>query len=200
MAKRGEIDPWNVDIVELTDRFLQRIDDIRVSGRVILYASILLRMKAEILLNEIFGDEEENTDLDFEDFEVVDVDIELDVKPVKRRIKRFTTLDELVKELRRIEKLQERRKKRMKVRKIFASFENVPHEENIEEKIVEVYKDLLKLGKQELSFFNLVKGFDKGKKLMYYVSLLHLAFRRKLELKQDRLYDDIRVILNEEGG
>jgi len=26
LAKEGEIDPWNIDIVEITDRFLQQIE------------------------------------------------------------------------------------------------------------------------------------------------------------------------------
>jgi len=38
LAKEGEIDPWNIDIVEITDRFLQQIEkmermDLRISGR-----------------------------------------------------------------------------------------------------------------------------------------------------------------------
>ena len=38
MAERGEVDPWNIDIVDVTDRFLNELDrrkelDLRVSGR-----------------------------------------------------------------------------------------------------------------------------------------------------------------------
>jgi segregation and condensation protein A len=38
LAKNGEIDPWNIDIVELTDKFLKHVEelekmDLRVSGR-----------------------------------------------------------------------------------------------------------------------------------------------------------------------
>ncbi|HJJ89845.1 MAG TPA: segregation/condensation protein A, partial [Methanocorpusculum sp.] len=54
MAERGEIDPWNIDIVEVTDRFLAELDrhrdlDLRVSGRTLFYSSVLLRMKSEYL-------------------------------------------------------------------------------------------------------------------------------------------------------
>ncbi|HPM54149.1 MAG TPA: segregation/condensation protein A, partial [Methanoculleus sp.] len=54
MAERGEIDPWNVDIVDVTDRFLAELDrrkelDLRVSGRTLFYAACLLRLKSEYL-------------------------------------------------------------------------------------------------------------------------------------------------------
>ncbi|HOW04292.1 segregation/condensation protein A, partial [Methanospirillum hungatei] len=47
MAERGEIDPWNVDITEVTDRFFvemekQEMLDLRLSARTLLYAATLL--------------------------------------------------------------------------------------------------------------------------------------------------------------
>jgi segregation and condensation protein A len=52
LAKDGEIDPWDIDIVEVTDKFLDRIDgaDLRTSGRALFYASVLLRMKGDAML------------------------------------------------------------------------------------------------------------------------------------------------------
>ncbi|HWQ62972.1 MAG TPA: ScpA family protein [Methanospirillum sp.] len=54
MAERGEIDPWNVNIIEVTDRFFaemenQRTLDLRVSGRTLFYAATLLRIKSDYL-------------------------------------------------------------------------------------------------------------------------------------------------------
>ena len=52
LAEDGEIDPWDIDIVEVTDAFLDRLDDadLRTSGRALFYASVLLRMKSDALL------------------------------------------------------------------------------------------------------------------------------------------------------
>jgi segregation and condensation protein A len=52
LAREGEIDPWDIDIVEVTDAFLDRLDatDLRTSGRALFYASVLLRMKSDALL------------------------------------------------------------------------------------------------------------------------------------------------------
>ncbi len=57
LASKGEIDPWNIDIIEVTDKFLKKLEelkqlDLRVSGRTLLYASMLLRMKSEVLVDE----------------------------------------------------------------------------------------------------------------------------------------------------
>lgn len=55
MAEKGEIDPKNMDIIDVTDRFLKAIeaqpkDNLRQSGKIIFHACVLLRMKAEALL------------------------------------------------------------------------------------------------------------------------------------------------------
>lgn len=54
MAEDGEIDPWDIDVVEVTDAFLARLDetDLRTSGRALFYAAVLLRMKSDALVDD----------------------------------------------------------------------------------------------------------------------------------------------------
>lgn len=54
MAEDGEIDPWDIDVVEVTDAFLARLDetDLRTSGRALFYAAVLLRMKSDALVED----------------------------------------------------------------------------------------------------------------------------------------------------
>jgi segregation and condensation protein A len=61
MARDGEIDPWDIDVVAVTEAFLERIDraDLRTSGRALFYASVLVRMKSDDLLSEDDPDPEE---------------------------------------------------------------------------------------------------------------------------------------------
>ena len=61
LAEEGEIDPWDIDIVDVTDAFLDRLDDadLRTSGRALFYASVLLRMKSDALLGTDEPDEPE---------------------------------------------------------------------------------------------------------------------------------------------
>ena len=54
LAEDGEIDPWDIDVVTVTDKFLDRLDeaDLRTGGRALFYASVLLRMKSDAMWND----------------------------------------------------------------------------------------------------------------------------------------------------
>ncbi len=206
MAKKGEIDPWNIDVVELADKFLKKVEelDLRFSARVLLYAAILVRMKAEILVSEAIFDEEEVVEEEFEE-ELPDLNFELpmsegsitipEIKP--KRPRRYTTLHELIKELRKAEMLEVKKRKRrvVKAKAEDSNILEVPHEEDIEETINKVYEELA--GEFRLrpvvSFFKFTRGFDSSKLISYYISILHLAYRRKIELVQERFYEDIKI-------
>lgn len=71
MARQGKIDPWNIDIVEVADMFSTHLfqskaQNLKYSSRVILYAALLLKMKADILdgidITEIIPPDEMETD------------------------------------------------------------------------------------------------------------------------------------------
>ena len=54
MAKQGKIDPWNVDIVDVYDKYMMQVfqakgQNLRLTGRTILFAAVLLRLKSNIL-------------------------------------------------------------------------------------------------------------------------------------------------------
>ena len=205
MAKRGEIDPWNIDIVELADKFLKKVEDLRFSARVLLYAAILLRMKAEVLVSEAIVEEvEENVEEDLEvvqDVSLSELPLELerpmDVQSQSKRPKRYTTLQELIRELRKAEKIATRKRRtRRRIERDVQDVMKVPHEEDIEETIAKVYEDISRMFELNsvLSFFELTRGFDSGRTVSYYVSILHLAYRGKLRIEQERFYEDIKII------
>ncbi len=120
LAKEGEIEPWDIDIVDVTDKFLARLDeaDLRTSGRALFYASVLLRMKSDVLMETEEPDEEEAEpelapweapmagDESIPEFDPVDaLEAEMD-RRLDRKSARGTpeTLDELVRELRDAER------------------------------------------------------------------------------------------------
>lgn len=54
MAKSGKIDPWNIDIIDVTDKYLAHMvqlksQNLRVTGRTFLFAAILLKLKSNVL-------------------------------------------------------------------------------------------------------------------------------------------------------
>jgi len=122
MAREGEIDPWDIDIVEVTDKFLERLEegDLVRSGRALLYASILLRMKSDYVVEEEDEEDEDEepemawADARDEEFpeEIFDDNIDALEAEFERRLERRTvrdktrpeTLDELVRELRERER------------------------------------------------------------------------------------------------
>ena len=51
MAKQGKIDPWNIDILDVTEKYLARMIELkslnlRVASRTLLFASILCRLQS----------------------------------------------------------------------------------------------------------------------------------------------------------
>jgi segregation and condensation protein A len=54
LAERGEIDPWDVQVIDVVDRFLSRLiisdrHDLHESGQAMLYAAMLVLLKANSL-------------------------------------------------------------------------------------------------------------------------------------------------------
>ena len=124
LAEEGEIEPWDIDIVAVTDAFLSKLEatDLRTSARALFYASVLLRMKGDELLDPTEDDpddEPEPWEQAFEGgagvgdetgggpgFDPVD---ELEAEMDRRLDRKSTrgnpeTLDELVRELREAER------------------------------------------------------------------------------------------------
>lgn len=116
LAERGEIEPWDIDIVEVTDTFLSALDeaDLRAGGRALFYASVLLRMKSDAL-NE--PEEEEAEEWEDPAWNAPAEGVPDDTSPfdaleqeMERRLDRKRargvprTLDELVRELRERER------------------------------------------------------------------------------------------------
>lgn len=116
LAEDDEIDPWDIDIVAVTDAFLDKLDevDLRVSGRALFYASVLLRMKSEVLVTfESEGDPEEEflpddhwePPEDFGHDPIVELEAEMDRRLERKRARGTPeTLDELIRDLRDIER------------------------------------------------------------------------------------------------
>ena len=121
LAEEGEIEPWDIDIVQVTDAFLEKLDetDLRTTGRALFYASVLLRMKSDGMLADDDEDEEPEPEpwevamssgaADPVDGDGVDPVGKLEAEMDRRLDRKNTrgspeTLDELVRELREAER------------------------------------------------------------------------------------------------
>ncbi len=105
----GKMDPWDIDIVEVTDRYMATLEefrsmDLRLSARTILAGSVLVRLKSEAILEPEEGEMEDETAEELRE----KYDIDPLVPPI-RRISARTTLPQLFEAL--MDALEEERYK-----------------------------------------------------------------------------------------
>ncbi len=203
LVREGEINPWNIDIVEITDKFLHHIDklelmDLRISGRTLHYAAILLRMKSNILVEEpVIEDDSWVDDLDFFDVDEYPVP----KPPVRRYSQRSVTLDELILELEKAEVVERRKTIRKKARETIELARptteqvlNVAHEEDIEGRVDTMRETLSSIleDRTYIALSELLSG-DRSNKLMTYISLLFLATNKEIWLEQEELFGELYI-------
>ncbi len=216
-----QLDPWDINIVVLTDKYLNKIRELEeadffVSGKVLLAASLLLRIKSEILLNKyiksvdeiLFGDKNKDLRADLQTgqvFEIFDKDEipELIPKSPMPRLRRVT-LQEIMDSLNKAISTENRRIKRKIIEKDRlrqTSFSLPKRKFSIKDKIKEIYGKLLKHLKEEekkkkISFTEFV-GKDKEERIISFSSLLHLDYQKKVWLDQEKHFEEFYIWLKE---
>ncbi len=129
LVKMGKIDPWNIDIVDLYDKYIARIkelklDNLRSVGKAIYFSSTLLKIKSDILQGitiddfniepeEYFEDDEFDSDnyeqLQFSTNNVVSFDEVLQRRTsVRLNRKRTVTLKDLIRHIQFYEDLDKK--------------------------------------------------------------------------------------------
>jgi len=201
LAKNGEIDPWNVDIVEVTDKFLKQVEkmekmDLRVSGRTLLYAAILLRMKSNVLVEV-----EEPQDIiedDTSQFEISDYPVP--ALPLRRSSNRPVTLEELLSELKKAEVIEKRRFERVKNkteerRATIEEVLSIAHDEDIESRIDKMRNLLNELFEKQkyIKFSDLSSPLDRAGMVMAYLAILFLATKKEIWLEQEELFGELFI-------
>ena len=230
MAKQGKIDPWNIDIIDVTDKYLTHLfqskaQNLRLTGRTLLFASILLKLKSNILEGVELSDFEpqvEEPDLEFDDDtldydseyiptnNVVSIDEVLQRRTsVRLNRNRVVTLRDLIRQLEFYEMLDkkqslknahERAKRRVKNYSNLSPEDiiNLAHDEYIEKGVQRLKANLEEiLNRQDKIELNelTLLGMDK---ISAYISLLFLTAESNYDLVQDEFYSDLYVVKREE--
>ncbi|MAG26262.1 hypothetical protein CMI47_11965 [Candidatus Pacearchaeota archaeon] len=204
-----QLDVWDLDLSVLTDRFLEKVRELEeadffVSSKVLLAASLLLRIKSEILLNNYLPDLDAVLFGKEEDKKYTQERIELDDEipdlvprsPLPRT--RKVSLQELMAALGKAIKTENRRIERVVVAKRHEMETQIslPRKRmNIKDEIRNVYeklKGLFSQREQKLAFSELAgKGVEE--KVATFVPLLHLDNQRKVFLEQEGHFKEIWV-------
>lgn len=221
MAERGEIDPWNIDIVEVTDRFLQELErrkelDLRISGRTLFYAALLLRMKSEYLEEAELSDEDDYSeneeieeagfsfDEDIEAGENVLGPVERLEREIKRRLdrkqlrKRPVTLFELILELKAAEKDQKRRQR------FIHGFDpslievddviSIAHDEGYRDAAHAIISQCgEKIEQEGVMTLEEIAALMGKKVIEVYIPLLYLMFEEKILLWQEEFFGQVFI-------
>jgi segregation and condensation protein A len=208
-----QLDPWDIDLSLLSQKYLEKIKEMEeanffVSSKVLLAASLLLRIKSEILLNRyiksldeiLFGKKEEPR----KPMERIEID-ESDLPELMPRtpLPRFrqVTLQELMSALGKAINTEHRRIKReVSTRQAERlSHVDIPKTRvNIRERIRHVYAKihsyLKKKPKSKISFTELA-GKGRAERLASFLPLLHLDNQQKVWLEQNKHFDEIWIWL-----
>jgi len=226
MAKSNKIDPWNIDIVEVTDQYLQKLvemksNNLRLTGRTLLFAAILLRLKSDILEGidplaenpeefvDEFNEDYDNPDFDYDNYStnnVVSIDNVLERRTsVRLNRKRVVTLKDLIKQLEFYEEIERKRSlqnahERAKRRaRSYANFTpediiDIAHDEYIEDGVQRLHGILTKLFESEerIELSEIQEtGMDK---ISTYIALLFLSARSRIDLVQEEFYSDLYIV------
>jgi len=214
------MDPWNLDLTVLSRSFLLYISrmkelDFKIPAKYVVIAAVLLRMKSdhiEYLKMLTQGQEElgmgmgeddsaiENPVMENGNGEISMALASLNVNvPSKRQPTRKIVAAELISALRNALRTDERRSERSARRR----GQIVINEENINERIAELYKKidslLERLKEEEIEFSRLVKKWSREEILENFVPLVHLDYEKKVHCRQEELFREIYIKKLPEG-
>ena len=208
LVKTEQIDPWDVDIGLLTKKYIEMLKQLkelnfRISGKVLLAAAILLRIKSERLVGKDIDDfdrllapQEEEDFL----YEEVPESLILEEKhtliprmpqPRKRKVSIYDLVDALQKAL--------EVKRRRVINSIPAFDVEVPKKKKDISKVIgDLYlkiKNFFSSGNKKLTFTNLVPSDKKEDKVFTFIPLLHLSNQRRVDLSQEEHFGEIEILL-----
>lgn len=199
------IDPWNVDLVRLTENFLKFVKsaeelDFRIPAKIVFVAAILLRLKADYL--SIFEEKEDEIDEMLKEqkpFEELGIDpklIQLGY-PMKRIPKRQITLDELMGALKKALVVDKKKTERRQLWQEKLERAVVVEEEDITVRIEGLMKNIDelmgKLNKDTLEFKEIVKEWKRDKIVSNLIPLLHLEQNQKITTEQLEFFKDLWI-------
>lgn len=228
MAKTGKVNPWSIDIVDITDKYLSHLfqmkaQNLRLTGRTLLFAAILLKLKSNILedldVNEFDGVNEDELvdDLDIsDDFNndddfgynqnnVVSIDEVLQRRmSVRVNRNRVVTLKDLIRQLEfyeMIDKKQSLKNAHERAKRRVRSYANLSADDIINLAHDEYIEDGVQKLKANLEHILLnAKRVELNEltllgmdRISAYISLLFLCVDTDYELVQDEFYSDLYV-------
>lgn len=218
MVHTEQLDPWDIDLVILTKKYFEKIEELKeidfyISSKVLLAASLLLRIKSEFLLNKyikdideiLFGRKKENQKI-IEKIEIDESEIPILIPKTPMSRLRKVTLPELMMALNKAMNTESRRIKRevaiKRAKKLshvdILQFKRIDLKDRIKrfyEKILSIIKGTEK-PKEKLTYSELTKN-EREEKIATFLPLLHLSNTKKIWIEQNNHLEEIWIYLFE---
>lgn len=211
-----DMDPWNIDIVELADRFKSYIErmeefDLEVPGRVVLLGAVLLRMKAQVLRRAHSDEVEEETweeEYDEEMYEEVEeeqlrIPDAIPTPPIKKKGRRKVTLDELTDALGKAMEISEKREERTEQRQEAEDYGIEVDDDDITDRLDRMFgrlREFVGNGADAVTFSRLVEDEERDARIEQFVNLMHLETEERVRCYQEEFLGPIEIEVLEEGA
>jgi len=212
LIKTGDIDPWDVNISLLTRKYIETVKklealDLRLSGKVLLAAAILLKIKSNRLMGEdmahldalLSQKEDEDADIFEEPISVLTDSEKAELIPrIPQPRKRKVSVYDLVNAL---EQALEVKRRRVMSNIPVTDVEIPKNTKNITSIIADVYNKVrlyfAQNKKNKLTFSQLIPSDSREDKVYTFIPLLHLDNQRKIDLYQYQHFGEIGVTLRQ---
>src|SRR3989344_5670884 len=184
------MNPMDIDIIKLADSFMDHLQnlqqfDFKIPARFILIASILLRMKCEMIFEE-----EEEKDVEKKDVEPLNIEVPMLPSPAERKPMKKVTLTELIGALNKAFDFRENKEtKQFRMRRAVENLIN--EEEDIEERIEKIFMDISSKG--SILFSQLVPSWKRKEIVSTFLPLLYLSQRGRIRCDQEEMFADISI-------
>lgn len=206
-----QLDPWDINVSILVDKYLIKIKELEeadffISSKVLLAASLLLRIKSEILLNKyiksideiLFGKKESDT----RKLERIELDEQIPELIPRSPMPRFkkVTLKELVESLNKAIATENNRIKKEIIKKnaIRESSISLPKKTiSIKDKIKNIFLRLQNhfennTNEKKINY-NSFANSKREEKISSFTPLLHLEHQKKIWLEQKEHFGEIHI-------
>ncbi|PIU75841.1 hypothetical protein COS75_02350 [Candidatus Pacearchaeota archaeon CG06_land_8_20_14_3_00_35_12] len=208
-----QLDPWDIDLAILSQKYLEKIKALEeanffISSKVLLAASIMLKIKSDILLNDylkglddiLFGKKEQSP-YSPERIEINEDELPLILPRTPMQRQRKVTLQELLAALNTAIKTEDRRiRKELQNKQVSRELAFVmPRVKiNIGERIKLIYEKIMVFfknlgGNKGRMPFTALAGTERGERIATFVPLLHLDHQAKVYLEQEKHFDEIYI-------
>lgn len=217
LVKQEGMDPWNIDVSLLAEKFLGMLKelkemDFRISGKMVLASSLLLKIKSDkLLIEDIAGldnlingpADEEFLDDDGFEFEQQDLQaffneqkkiVPRTPQPRERKVSVFDLVDALEQALDQDVKRQRvlsKHRDEVEVKAPTRVFDLSETMETIQDKLAKLFVK----SKTRVFFDDLVPDESKEAKVYTFLPLLHLENQQKVGLGQEEHFGPIEVIV-----